>query len=106
MSRAFRRYEILLPLRFNDGQPVPDELVADTLLELRQQFGAVSCETQTIRGLWQHEGQIYRDELVRLFVDVPEASESRKFFEEFKERVKGRFRQLDIWMTTYPIEVL
>ena len=27
MSRSLRRYEILLPLRFNDGQPVPDDLV-------------------------------------------------------------------------------
>ena len=36
MSRSFRRFEILLPLRFNDGSPVPGELVADTLLELRQ----------------------------------------------------------------------
>jgi hypothetical protein len=50
MSKQFRRFEILLPLRFNDGQSVPDELIADTLLELREQFGAVSCETQTIRG--------------------------------------------------------
>ena len=31
---ASRRYEILLPLRFNDGQAVPDALIADTLLEL------------------------------------------------------------------------
>ena len=30
MSRSLRRYEILLPLRFNDGQPVPDDLIADT----------------------------------------------------------------------------
>lgn len=27
MSRTLRRFEVLLPLRFNDGQPVPDELV-------------------------------------------------------------------------------
>jgi hypothetical protein len=106
MSRSFRRFEILLPLRFNDGQPVPDDLIADTLLELRQQFGAVSAETQTIRGLWQHEGQIFRDDLVRIFVDVPEAPENLQFFTQFKERVKGRFQQLDIWLTTYPIEVL
>jgi len=46
MSRSLRRYEILLPLRFNDGQPVPDDLVADTLLELEQRFGAVSSETR------------------------------------------------------------
>jgi hypothetical protein len=42
LAEPIRRYEILLPLRFNDGQPVPDELVADTLLELEQQFGAGS----------------------------------------------------------------
>jgi hypothetical protein len=34
MSSAFRRFEILLPLRFNDGRPVPNELVADTLLDI------------------------------------------------------------------------
>jgi hypothetical protein len=81
-------------------------LVGETLLELRQQFGAVSSETQIIRGLWQHEGQSYRDELVRVFVDVPDISESRQFFVDFKQRLKARFQQIDIWMTTYPIEVL
>ncbi len=106
MSKSLRRYEILLPRLFNDQQPVPDELIADTLLELRQQFGTVSSETQIIRGIWEHGGQSYRDELVRVFVDVPDSAENRRFFEEFKERLKGRFRQIDIWLTTFPIEVL
>src|SRR2546423_11010729 len=70
MSRSFRRYEILLPRQFNDGQTVPDDLFAETLLELEQHFGAVSSETQIIRGVWQHEGQSFRDDLVRRFVDV------------------------------------
>jgi hypothetical protein len=73
MSTTLRRYELLLPLRFNDGQPVPDALIADPLVELEQRFGAVSSETQVIRGQWRHQ---------------------------------GRFRQLDIWMTTYLIEVI
>jgi hypothetical protein len=81
-------------------------LIGDTVLEPREQFGAVSAETQTIRGTWQHEGQVYRDDLVRVFVDVPDAPESRGFFVGFKERVKTRFRQIDIWMTTYLVEVL
>ena len=106
MSEAFRRFELLLPVRFNDGRPVPDELIGTTLLELRQQFGAVSCETQTIRGVWQHEGQIYRDDLVRIFVDTPDTPASREFFAQFKQRTKSRFQQLNIWLTTYPIEVL
>jgi hypothetical protein len=106
MSRTLRRFELLLPLRFNDGQPVPNEVIADTLIELEERFGAVSCETQTIRGLWQHEGQAFRDDLIRLFVDAPDVQESRDFFIALKEQLKSRFQQIDIWMPTYPVEIL
>ena len=40
-----RRYEILLPRKFNDGQPVPDRLISQTLREVEERFGAVSWET-------------------------------------------------------------
>jgi hypothetical protein len=106
MSRSLRRYETLLPRRFNDQQPVPDELLVEALLELEKQFGTVSSETQVIRGVWEHEGQSYRDDFVRVFVDVADTAENRQFFQEFKERQKVRFRQIDIWLTTYLIEVL
>jgi hypothetical protein len=91
---------VLPPLRFNDGSPVPEDSVADTLIELEERFGAVFCKTQTIRGHWRHEGQPYRDDLIRDFVDVTDAPENRQFFVEFEERLKARFQQLDIWMTT------
>jgi hypothetical protein len=106
MSKEFRRFELLLPLRFNDGESIPDEAIGATLRELREQFGAVSFESQTICGQWEHGGQVYRDDLVRVFVDAPDTPESREFFVSFKDRVKSRFRQIDIWMTTYRIEVL
>jgi hypothetical protein len=106
MSGTFRRFEILLPLRFNSGQPVPSELIGITLAELEQRFGAVSSETQSIQGYWQHQGQSYRDDLTRIFVDVPDTSESLEFFRLFKEVLKQRFDQLDIWMTTHPIQVI
>jgi hypothetical protein len=73
---------------------------------VREQFGAVSVESQTIRGQWEHGEQVYRDDLVRVFVDAPDTAESREFFLSFKDRVKLRFGQIDIWMTTYRIEVL
>lgn len=101
MSRMVRRFEVLLPLRFNDGTPVPDNTIADTVLELEQQFGAVSCDTQTIRGQWRHEGQMYRDDLIRVDVDAADEPKNRQYFIECKERLKIRFQQIDIWMTTY-----
>ena len=104
MTSSQRRFEILLPRRFNDGQPVPDELFADTFLDIRQQFGAVSSETQIIQGYWENAGQAYRDELIRVFVDVADTQENQQFFHEFKERLRGRFQQIEIRITTYLIE--
>jgi hypothetical protein len=101
-----RRYEILLPRKFNDGQRVPDGLISDTLRELEEQFGAVSWETQIIQGAWQQQTERFRDELFRVFVDVKDLPEHREFFLSYKEKLKSRFQQLDIWMTTYPIEAL
>jgi hypothetical protein len=43
---------------------------------------------------------------MRVFVDVADDPEHRAFFLEFKERMKARFGQIDLWMTTYLIEVL
>ena len=106
MSKMVRRFEVLLPLRLNDGTPVPDAAVTDTLLELEEQFGAVSCKTQTIRGRWRFDCQSYRDDLVRVFVDVEDSTGHREFLVADKERLKARFQQLDIWMTTYLIEVI
>jgi hypothetical protein len=106
MSISYRRYEILLPRRFNDGRQVPPRLLADTLMELRRQFGAASCETQTIQGQWQYQREVYHDELVRVFVDAEDVPENREFFLRFKERLKQQFRQIDSWMTSHPVDVL
>jgi hypothetical protein len=106
MSKSLRRFEILLPRQFNDGTPVPEALLVETVLEIERRFGAVSSETQIIRGMWTHEGQSYRDDLARVFVDVEDSSVNRQFFLEFKDRVKARFQQLDIWITTYTVEVI
>jgi hypothetical protein len=80
-----RRYEILLPLKFNDGHPVSWTLIGDTLVELRQRFGAVSWETQIIHGIWQHQQTEFHDELVRVFADAPDRPETRQFFSDFKQ---------------------
>jgi hypothetical protein len=106
MGDAYRRYEVLLPLQFNDGSPVPEQLIADSLHELKQKFGAVSRESQTIEGRGTHQGHTYSDELVRIFVDVPDLPVNRQFFQDFKQRLKSRFGQLEIWVTTHPLEVL
>src|SRR5205823_2341592 len=98
-------FEILLPLQFNDGSPVPAAALHRVIEELRRRFGAVSFETQTIHGVWESQGAVFRDDLSRLFIDVPDTSENIAWFIAFKERLKAGFQQLDLWVTSHPITV-
>jgi len=103
---AYCRFELLLPLQFNDGTAVPPALLAGTILEIERHFGAASWESQVIEGIWHQGGIEFRDQLNRIFVDTRDTPESRRFFTELKQRLKSRFQQLDIWLTVHPVEVL
>ena len=105
MAQQLRRFEVLLPLHFNDGQPVPPEVLDATRRELEARFESLSLESQVIRGIDRRTGE-QEDRLVRLFVDAPDTQRSRAFFLERKAAWKERFRQEEIWVVTYPVEVL
>lgn len=105
MSSKWRQFEVLLPLRFNDGRDVPAELVAEAVLENVDHFGAANYETQKVEGHWRHGGILYRDDLVRLVVDVPDSTRNRQWMKQFKDRWKVRLEQLELWVVSYRIEV-
>jgi hypothetical protein len=105
MSSRWRRFEVLLPLRFNDGRDVPGEWIAEAVLEIVDHFGAASYETQRVEGHWRHSGVLYRDDLVRVVVDVPDGGRNRQWMRQFKERWKVRLEQVELWMVSYRIEV-
>ena len=56
--------------------------------------------------MWHHEGERYRDSLAQVLVDVEDTTGNRQFFVRLKDRLRSRFQQKDIWLTTYPIEVI
>jgi hypothetical protein len=96
---------VLLPLRFNDGREVPAEWLAEAVLEVVDRFGAASYETQKVEGHWRHSGVTYRDDLVRVVVDVPDGEDNRGWVREFKGRWKARLEQLELWVISYPIDI-
>ena len=105
MSSKWRRYEVLLPIQFNDGQAVPSDWLAEAVLEIVDHFGAASYETQKVEGHWRHEGVLYRDNLVRLVVDIPDSVKNRKWMKQFKSRWKKRLNQLELCLVSYRIEI-
>lgn len=105
MSSRWRRFEVLLPLQFNDAREIPPEWLAEAVLEVVDYFGAASYETQKVEGHWRHSGILYRDDLVKIIVDVPDSAKNRQWMKKFKARWKERLGQLELWMVSYRIEV-
>jgi hypothetical protein len=105
MTSRWRRFEVMLPLQFNDGRTVPPEWIAEAALEIVEQFGAVSYESQKVEGHWRHAGVLYKDDLVRLVVDLPDTSPNRAWMKKFKKRWKRRLEQLELWLISYRIDI-
>ena len=80
-------------------------MACEAVLEIVDHFGAASYETQKVEGHWRHDGVLYRDNLVRVLIDVPDSAADRQWMRQFKERWKVRLEQLDLWMVSYRIEV-
>lgn len=105
MNSTLRRFEILLPLRFNDGRNIPADLLADAVLEVVDQFGSVSYYDNLIEGHWTHKGNVYRDNNSKLVVDVENSDENREWMRDYKVRWKEKLDQLDLWLVSYEIDV-
>jgi hypothetical protein len=105
MKSASRRYEVLLPVRFNDGTSVPEELLGEAVNEIVDQFNAATFSKEIMEGHWRHDEALFRDDLALVIVDVPDTAKNRKWMKAFKERWKRRLQQLEIWMVSYEIKI-
>jgi hypothetical protein len=95
-----------LPLKFNDGQPVPAEALNQTREELLARFDGLTVHPRSLLGVWQHEGQRYEEEFVRFTIDVEDSEENLFFFTNLKAMLLERFQQIEIYIVSYPIDRL
>lgn len=100
------RFEILLPLFYNDGRPIEQEKYLATDDELVSHFGATSTDTVVIRGQWKYQSTVFSDQLIRIRVDLEDSQENWETMRRVKEDLKKRFDQHDIWITAHRIEIV
>ena len=105
MRSKSRRFEVLLPARFNDGREVSDNLIGEAIDEVIDQFHAASYYKDAAEGYWRHEDVVFHDNLGQLVVDVPDTAANRKWMKASKARWKVRLAQLEIWMVSYRIDI-
>lgn len=105
MSSKWRRFEVLLPLHRNDGTEIPESVLGEAVFAILDHFTGVQFDRLSTVGHWLHGGQVYRDNLARLIVDVRDTLKNRKWMREFKANWTKRLDQIELWMVSYRIDV-
>jgi hypothetical protein len=107
LSRTVRitRFEILLPLPYNDGATIEREKIAQTVDELSDHFGGTTQDLLRATGTWKYGGTRFRDELLRMRIDSDDPA-AVAFLRNYKETLKQRLQQIDIWITAHQIQVI
>lgn len=100
------RYEVLLPVRYNDGREIEVAKHNVSFDEVVERFGGATLEPQRLLGRWTFSAREYEDALIRLVIEVEDLPENHGWFALWKETLKERFEQIDVRMTWHPIHVV
>jgi len=103
-----RKYEIYLPLKYNDGKTIESEKIVRVWDELAETFGGITVSplSAPYQGRWQYGGVEYIDEIIKVEVVATNDRAAKKFLKEFKKRLKASLQQIDILITTHGIQVI
>jgi hypothetical protein len=103
-----RKYEIYLPLKYNDGESIESAKIVGVWDELADTFGGVTVSSLSApyQGRWKYGGVEYFDDIIKIEIIATNDRAARRFFKEFKERLKESLQQVDILITTHGIQVI
>jgi len=92
-------------LNYNDGTGIEPEKFDQTAEELSERFGGITQDRVLIVGSWKYGGTRYRDDLMRIRIDTNDPA-ATAFFKVYKELLKERLQQIDIWIIAHEIEII
>jgi len=108
MARPARRYEVFLPLTFNDLRPVPDSLFDAVEQRLLARFEGLTTNKREmpLRGIWKAERRLYYDQVIIIRALDFRRQGSARFMGSLKKRLLAEFDQLEILITESRLRVL
>lgn len=111
MAKTKKLFHIYLPLADNDGSPFSETLFTEVAVELSARFGgstrARPVKEAAFLGEWVEPGarEMYQDEVIAYYVLADVSLETEAFFIQFKQSLLEQFRQKDIFLVAYFVEV-
>ncbi len=101
------RFEILIPLYYNDGTEIEPEKHLITREELLHRFHeGLTWIPANALGLYIYKGARYTDRCDLLFILTDETKENLEFMREYKETLKDRYEQHEILIYVTKVEIL
>jgi hypothetical protein len=107
MPKSARRYDIYLPVTYNDGSPIPREKYDDVEDRLLGRFRGLTSQRREFpfQGKWQEGARIYEDRIVVLSALDFRRGGSTRFIAQLKADLLREFEQLEIFITALALRV-
>ena len=99
------KYDIYLPLKYNDGNDIEPEKLEEIQQQLIAVFGAMTISSlfAPFQGTWRYGGVKFVDDIIRIEIITKEEMD---FFKNFKRQLKRKLRQIDILITMQYIHTI
>lgn len=103
-----KKYEIYVPLKYNDGTKIEAAKITRIREELVDVFGArtVSSQAAPFQGAWNHRGINIVDDIIKIEIIARADRKTQKFFRQFKERLKRLLKQIDVLIITQDVRTI
>jgi hypothetical protein len=107
MPRSSRRYDLYLPLTYNNGRPIEDERYDQVERRLLARFGGLTSDQREfpLRGIWQGRTRLYLDQVIVMTVLDFRRQGSTRFLAQLKPVLLQEFDQEEILITESPLRV-
>ncbi len=103
-----KKYEIYLPLKYNDGREIEAEKFKQIREELISFFGALTVSSQSApyQGTWKYGGVSFIDDVIKIEIIAGADRRTQKYLKDFKQRLKTLLDQIDILITAQDIRTI
>lgn len=103
-----KKYEIYLPLKYNDGREIEAEKFKQIREDLIAYFGALTVSSQSApyQGTWKYGGVNFIDDIIKIEIIAGADRKTQQYLRSFKTRLKRSLDQIDILITAQDIRTL
>ena len=108
VTRRMKKYEIYLPLKYNDGSKIEAQKITRIREELVDVFGArtVSSQAAPYQGAWNYRGIDFIEDIIKIEIIARADHKTQKFFRQFKQRLKRLLKQIDVLIIAQDIRTI